>query len=296
MFIFAKMFDMNRQIIYLLCLGVSGYVAAEETSNNRQNATLKAEYEAIHVLADKEGNPKEDTSKWILQLAAGSSYYYNPQTFFVDSLMNDPNGKAIHRAVWDEALEEFTRTGADAMQIVEEKGMMRESQYKCLKDYGEEKMTVWDVNFGDAFRYSVPMDDLVWEITDSTKNVMGYECQKAEAEYHGRKWSAWFAPEISVPDGPWQLYGLPGLIMEAASVDGDYKFIIKGLQKCNEPLKDPYEKENIYTSKRKNFLKQKDYTRRNRSARLAAMTNGEVNVKNADYTGTDDFLETDYHE
>lgn len=284
----------RRRLIYPMVL-LAGIAAAQTADNIRPMATLKAEYEAVEVTTTPDGNRKEKSTKWILQIATGKSYYYNPQTFFVDSLDNDPTGKGILESVWSEALTEFSETGADAMKIIEEKGMMRQSQYKCLKDFTVEKMTVWDTNFGDHFRYPVPMDDLVWEICDSVQNVLGFECQMAEAEYHGRRWTAWFSPEIPVRDGPWQLYGLPGLILAADSQDGDYRFLIKGLQHCDEQFKPPFERSNLFVTKRKAYLKQKDYTRRNRSAQLSAMTQGAVNL-NADYTGDDDFLETDYHE
>lgn len=62
----------------------------------------------------------------------------------------------------------------------------------------------------------------VWNITDETKSIAGYECIKATTNYRGREWAAWFAPELPVPYGPWKLRGLPGLIFEAQSTDGKY--------------------------------------------------------------------------
>ncbi|MDE6768112.1 MAG: GLPGLI family protein, partial [Muribaculaceae bacterium] len=128
-------------------------------------------------------------------------------------------------------------------------------------------------------------------------NVLGYECNAATADYHGRKWLAWFAPNIAVQDGPWQLCGLPGLILKAETMDGNYGFEIKGLQKCNEPLKTPFEDDRIFKTKRKSYLKMRDHTLRNRAAQIKAMTGGAVNLSSSvDYKGKDDFLETDYHE
>ena len=260
-------------------------------------ATFKAEYDEISYPHDTmTGERTEIRYRSILQIVPGiASYYYNPQTFYVDSLENDPQGKLLleeaEKAVLHAAME---GNPLDWFKLMKDQGIAKESNYRCLKNFGTEKIRVWDSNMGDKYRYDVDMNDLVWELADSIKDVMGYECQLAYADYHGRRWEAWFAPEIAIQDGPWQLCGLPGLIMEAESVDGDYKYLIKGLQQCNEQLKDPYESEDVFISKRKTFLKQKDYTRRNRSAHIAAMTNGAVKV-NADYTGTDDFLETDYH-
>lgn len=278
----------------IMCLLTFSYVYAEE---ERAVATLKAEYEALCVTHDKEGNPKEEIRKWILQMAPGqASYYYNPQTFFVDSLENDPVGKTIREQALSDALHEFMETGVDAFAVMKEKGLMPEGSYKCIKDFSANTITVWDINGADRYQYEVDMNDLSWEPCDSTATVLDYECFLATANYHGRRWKAWFAPDVPVQEGPWQLCGLPGLIMKAATDDGAYAFTIKGIQECNETFKPNYiDQDRLYRTKRKSYLKMRDYGRRNRSAHIAAMTNGNVKV-NADYTGTDDYLETDYHE
>ncbi len=66
-------------------------------------------------------------------------------------------------------------------------------------------------------------------MTDSVKNILGYDCFKAIAPYRGRRWTAWFAPEIPVQDGPWKLCGLPGLILEAYDTNHEYSFTATGL-------------------------------------------------------------------
>ena len=289
-----KKIPLSIILIYSLMSAFAFPMAAQV----EKTATFKAQYDEIsYPHNSKTGERTEKVYRSILQIIPGlASYYYNPQTFYVDSLENDPQGK-----VWLYQAEEAVLHAAmesnplDWFKLMRSQGIAKESNYRCHKDFGNERIRVWDSNMNDPYRYDVDMNDLVWELGDSIKNVMGYECQLAYADYHGRRWEAWFAPEIAIQDGPWQFCGLPGLIMEAVSADGDYKFLITGIQQCKELLKDPYESDEVFISKRKSFLRQKDYTRRNRGAHIAAMTNGKVKV-NADYTGKDDFLETDYHE
>lgn len=63
-----------------------------------------------------------------------------------------------------------------------------------------------------------------WEITDSTSTVGDYECLLAVSDYRGRRWYAWFTPEIPISEGPWKLCGLPGLILEVRDEKNHYQY------------------------------------------------------------------------
>lgn len=273
------------------------YVPLSMAAEDRPIAFMKAQYKEWHKIKNTEKDTSDvSENKYVLQIGRGVSYYYDPQTYYVDSLENDPTGKAIRDQAMHDALNEFMNSGADAFAIMRDKGLMAESRYKNQKDFRSNIITVWNTNGGDIYRYETDMNDLNWEICDSTKIILDYDCNLATADYHGRKWKAWFAPEVAIQEGPWQLCGLPGLILEAETEDGEYGFEITGLQKCNESFKPIFiDSDNLFNTPRKSFLKMKDYARRNRSSRIRAMTGGKVKV-DADYKGSDDFLETDYHE
>lgn len=283
-----------RNFITYLFSAIAIFIAEAETPQ----AYLKAEYEEIHNYHNtKTGEPLQSRSKFILLIGNGHSQYYSPQTFFIDSLKNDPTGASVYDAMQREAFEEGRLTGKESFYILKEKGFMAESRYRSDKDFTSGIITVKNSDTGDRYRYPVEMSDLTWELGDSTKNIMGYDCLLAEADYHGRHWKAWFATEIPVQDGPWQLCGLPGLILEANTDDGDYGFLIKGLQKTCEAFKPDFYESKYFDTKRKSYWKMKDYGQRNRSAQIAAMTKGAVKIsEDANFTGTDDFIETDYHE
>ncbi|MDQ1858520.1 GLPGLI family protein [Chryseobacterium sp. WLY505] len=73
--------------------------------------------------------------------------------------------------------------------------------------------------------YAIPVnEDLHWKITKEKKKIANYNCQKAEVEYGGRKWDAWFTNEIPLPQGPYVFYGLPGLIVKISDEKFDYDF------------------------------------------------------------------------
>lgn len=60
-----------------------------------------------------------------------------------------------------------------------------------------------------------------WEILDIYKTILGYKVQKAIGKYRGRTYVAWFTRDISNSYGPWKLFGLPGLILEAHDITKD---------------------------------------------------------------------------
>ena len=54
-----------------------------------------------------------------------------------------------------------------------------------------------------------------WKISEETRTIQDMVLQKAECDFRGRHYIAWFNPKIPISDGPWKLRGLPGLIVEA---------------------------------------------------------------------------------
>ncbi len=68
-----------------------------------------------------------------------------------------------------------------------------------------------------------------WKITKDTASFSGVKCQKAIANFKGRTWTAWFAPDMPFQSGPWKLNGLPGLIIDAVDQTGTVKFQFAGI-------------------------------------------------------------------
>lgn len=94
-----------------------------------------------------------------------------------------------------------------------------------LKDAG---ITVIDKIYTSYFRYSVT-ESLKWSIADKDSNILGYTCHLATTYYAGRKYNAWFTPEIPIADGPYIFAGLPGLILNIHDNQTHYNFDIISL-------------------------------------------------------------------
>lgn len=70
-----------------------------------------------------------------------------------------------------------------------------------------------------------------WKILKEKSKIFGYDVQKAETEFVGRKWTAWFTTAIPINDGPYKFFGLPGLILKVNDEENNFLFEIKGLTK-----------------------------------------------------------------
>lgn len=77
--------------------------------------------------------------------------------------------------------------------------------------------------------YSEDIPTLEWTILSEKRMVAGYICQRAEADFGGRHWVAWYAQEIPIPAGPYKFGSLPGLILELKDMEGDYHYTCVGL-------------------------------------------------------------------
>lgn len=77
-------------------------------------------------------------------------------------------------------------------------------------------------------KYTIKIkESLVWNITNEKSKIEEFDCQKAETNYGGRKWIAWFTNEIPIQDGPYIFRGLPGLIVDISDEKSDYYFKLR---------------------------------------------------------------------
>lgn len=97
-----------------------------------------------------------------------------------------------------------------------------------------------------------------WVLSNERKQILGYECRKATSNFRGTKWIVWYAMKINISEGPWKLNGLPGLIMEAKSVDGMFEFISRKIH-INPTTNLPILFKNLFIEKEKIAISYKDY-------------------------------------
>lgn len=76
-----------------------------------------------------------------------------------------------------------------------------------------------------------------WTIDSLQCRLLGFSCFRARTRYNGRDWVAWFTPEIPVAAGPWKLWGLPGLVLQAEDSEHLFAFTCDGITRQRVPIK-----------------------------------------------------------
>jgi GLPGLI family protein len=165
----------------------------------------------------------------ILQVGQNISKSYSYYTFQSDSLRATPDGRTVFRESLNKALkEQMARGERPNPPYYRRMGTM------VYKNYPVGQVTVTDAISGNYYKYTDELNPQRWEILDSVKTILDYPVQMAVSDFRGRRWTAWFAHDIPISDGPWKFSGLPGLIMEAYDTKKHYHFNIVGIEKVDE--------------------------------------------------------------
>ncbi|WP_223608159.1 GLPGLI family protein [Chryseobacterium sp. OSA05B] len=108
----------------------------------------------------------------------------------------------------------------------------RNLNYTVEKDYAKKT-----INFYDKYKtVSIITSDNEapkWNIENDFKKINNMNCQKAVADYKGRKWEAWFSKDFPVNDGPYKFSGLPGLVVSVKDSENDHVFDLVQIKKIS---------------------------------------------------------------
>ncbi len=117
-----------------------------------------------------------------------------------------------------------------------------------------------------------------WKILPETATIGEYKTQKAETEFAGRTWDAWFTTDIPLQDGPYKFSGLPGLIVKVEDTKGDYSFDLKESRKI-DGLPSFDQRGSVITVKRAAFEKQQVQFRKDPLAAISGMSGGRMRIQ-----------------
>jgi len=104
------------------------------------------------------------------------------------------------------------------------------NSFIVIKDYPD--FAVLMISRMGQIKYNVKDDRIIkWKILPENDMLENFKIQKAETEFAGRKWTAWFTTEIPIQEGPYKFRGLPGLILKIYDSTDSHVFTLAGIQK-----------------------------------------------------------------
>ena len=212
-----------KVILYLLLTSLAVQAAAREPVIDR--AHMKCLYRYVYTFDTLKNELRDDLL--ILQIGKEVSKCYSYYTFQCDSLRRTPDGAKVWSELFRRAIEKDGIYG-DFPHV-------RMSTY-VYKNYPTGQMTITDRISLQDYCYVDSLHTQMWTMGDSTREVLGYMCQQATADFRGRRWTAWFTTDIPISDGPWKLGGLPGLILEAYDEGKQHVFTAVGLERVKDEL------------------------------------------------------------
>ncbi len=149
-------------------------------------------------------NTEKKTEQAYLDTDGKQSFFYAENTMKRDSLMERMR-----------ATKNFERSQMENLRS--------NLQFTIEKDLVNQSL-VYKSRIGrDQYSYNETYD-FQWKILPETVKIGDYETQKAETQFGGRTWYAWFTLQVPLQDGPYKFGGLPGLIVKVQDAKGDYSF------------------------------------------------------------------------
>lgn len=203
-----------KKLLYIIFILVTTSVFANDFIKDGEPSILEVRYQRTETYDTLHRDSLFFKDEMMLRIGKTKSLFCNVKLFFQDSLL-----KANKDAYWEMMKVEIDKGNPNVFATL--KGYKNSYLYK---DYSTDQIIEEDYFDMTPWRYKEKWEKPEWELTDETKIVLGYECIKAVTDFRGRRWIAWFTPDIPVQEGPWKLCGLPGLILEAYDLNKDYVF------------------------------------------------------------------------
>ncbi len=148
----------------------------------------------------------------------------------------------------------FRNGGARGFNREQMEGLRSNINYTIEKDKASQKTSFKDRIGRDVYMYEEDRT-INWKISSETRKIGEYKVQKAETDFGGRQWTAWFTTDLPYPDGPYKFNGLPGLIVKVEDDKGEYSFdLMKNYKIADLPAINQFG--NTVKVKRTDYLKQ----------------------------------------
>lgn len=207
---------------------------------NAQNKRFTYEYRFI---PDSTNVSDVKTEMMNLDIADSESKFYSYTAYHSDSIMRVDLEKQL------------ASTGMMNVKTDGRKGSIR---YSISKKYPKYEVFLHNRILRDQYKVS---DDrkIDWKISSEKQKIGEWNSQKAETEFGGRKWVAWFTSDIPIQDGPYKFHGLPGLIVKLEDLSKSHVFNLQAVKNLTEIPKDVFGEKEILVNQKQYDKLVKEY-------------------------------------
>lgn len=262
----------------VLCIYNPQFLSAQRSKKTVDGKLDNIELRCLYSFSQKVGSGDGfiiAVDSMMLETGKVGSVYYNWLEEYQDSLFRShmPDITTIKQInILSDAGEFTSVTGSGKRSVVE--SIDKRETARIYKDRNKKNVVTIEKEVshpGAQYLECSENFSINWDILTDTLTVAGYPCQKATTTFRGRNYTAWFTVEIPIDDGPWKLYGLPGLILKAEDDEGFFQFLAVGLEKASG-MEEITIEDNL---KIKSTVKQLEKIRQNRlSEKFSVHSNG----------------------
>ncbi|KUJ53268.1 GLPGLI family protein [Chryseobacterium sp. JAH] len=208
--------------------------------SNAQNKRFSYEYQFI---PDSTNVSDVKSELMNLDVTDSGSKFYSATVYQSDSIMKVDLDKQL------------AATGAINIKSDMRKGLVR---YSVSKKYPKYEIFLHSRILSDFYKVSDerPLD---WKITSEKLKIGEWSTQKAETDFGGRHWIAWFTTDIPIQDGPYKFHGLPGLIVKLEDHTKSHLFNLQGVKNINVIPRDVFGAKEISVNSKQYDKLMKDY-------------------------------------
>lgn len=204
-------------------------------------------YECVYVPANKTCRLLSDSIsyltddgeiyRFVLITSNTYSFYYNflDNTAYLNKKFQNEEPRLDTLREWDSAGNHYATTPliVPALMRSDDTGMVIYKDLIHQREYFSYKKHSRLVDL-----YSDTLFPMKWNlIADADRDIGSLHCKKATTYFRGREITVWYCPDIPIPDGPWKLGGLPGLIVSWTdpALSDDFTIVLKRIHPVNFP-------------------------------------------------------------
>lgn len=207
------------QIVNFGALG--GSIKAEEIPKKMLESPQYVVVYDYEFVKDAAKPNEKRNSTTLLQIGNHYNHFCDYNSLRSDSINDAMANKKADFSIGFQQMLAYKKKGLFPIEIILDKKKNQES----ILDQSTIMQT---------YMYSEEIPILNWNLIEGDTLIANMHCQKATTDLFGRRYIAWYCPEIELPYGPYKFNGLPGLVFKVTDVENNFNFTIHSFRKAQK--------------------------------------------------------------